>query len=406
MNEEMIKRLLGIPGARRAAQGVIIPGPDGGGFHIRNVFLDKEAEGLSGEEAFFIEFCSKKEVSRLRDGLKGADDYLLRLRARAIANSPRAVRVMLARKKKVESVGRPWSLTQYYHARDYHHKSYINCLTSSNAKRVKGIPSGLAYIREANAMCIRSVAGDVVVASESLEQFYYFMSIAFYGAELAIDLVDRADALLIAIRIMNASEALDFDLDPRGVLPPRIQGRLNQLVSRQMQFTFGHEYAHLLCEHLSPAETLPILSSLKEGKDYLSDLRIYNHELEFEADLCALTHVEHNRHAFPAVAQGAFSVLAYLHFLEVVQVKLGLKPLTVSVTHPTAKQRIHRLHSKLGPKSPMNEGGLSRMYEFLHEMERILLARIDGQREDLLTLYGSIYLSSYVTKPKRDRYDY
>jgi len=209
MDEEIANHLLAVPGAKRAACGVILPVGDGECLHIRSVINGREREGLSDDEADLLEFCSRTEILRLRE-LRGPHDYLLRLRANAIAESPRARRVMIARRKNFENSRRPWALSHYYHSRDYHHKSYITLLARTNAKRLKSVPAGLAFIQEANAVCIRSLAGDVVVASESLEHFYYFMSIAFYGDGLDIPLIDRADALLIAIRIMNGAEALDL----------------------------------------------------------------------------------------------------------------------------------------------------------------------------------------------------
>lgn len=406
MDKELADRFIAtVPGAKRAAQGIVLPLGNGEFLHVRNVIDSKEIEGLSSEESFFIEFCSKAEIVRLRE-LRGAHDYLLRLRANAIVDSPRAVRVMIARRKKFENTGRPWALSHYYHSKDHHHKSYTSLLARPKAKKLKSVPSGLAFIDEANALCIRSLAGDVVVAAESLEHFYYFMSIAFYGGEFDIPQIDRADALLIAIRIMNGAEALDFDIDPRGTLPPSTERKLKELVSSQMQFTFGHEYAHLLCKHLSRPDALDDRVSIKTNIGYLKELRVYNHELEFEADLCSLKNIYHNKQAFPVIAHGAFSVLLYLHFLEQVKGPFSLKPVSVSLTHPSPQQRIHRLHRGLGKKSPISEDIITNMLAASSELESALKYRTEGQRKDILTFYGSLYLSSYLPKLKQDRYDF
>lgn len=406
MREDQFNHLLAsIPGAKRAAEGIIIPMDNGAFFHIRDIHDIKEMEGLSQEEGLFYAFCSKNEILRLRE-LRGAYDYLLRLRAYSIVDSARAVRVMAARRREFEKNGRPWSLTHYYHSKDQYHKSYIRHLARPHAKTLKRVPSGLAFIPEANAICIRSLAGDVVVASESLERFYYFMSIAFYGNQLGIELIDRIDASLIALRIMIGSEAQDFELDSRGDLPVETERVLSELVLHQMQFTFGHEYAHLLCGHHSLQETVVNQSTNEEKGVYLKELCVYEHELEFQADLCALTQIPYNSKAFTEVAHGAFSVLLYLDFLTKAWEIFGLHKSSVSETHPAPIHRIQRLHKDLGRRSPLNEKDLTGMFDVSGELIKTLKHRQIGQREDILTFYGSLYLPSYVTKPRRDRYDY
>src|SRR5450432_4174489 len=100
MDESQIKELLAtIPGSKRAANGVIIPGEDGAFFHAVNIMKKGETDGLTSEECFFVGFCAKSEIIRLRS-LKTPHDYLLRVRAYAIVDEMRAYRVMLSRKQK------------------------------------------------------------------------------------------------------------------------------------------------------------------------------------------------------------------------------------------------------------------------------------------------------------------
>ncbi|WP_148051368.1 hypothetical protein [Pseudomonas protegens] len=407
MDDSTVDKFLStFPGAKRAAQGVIIPAGDGNILQIYNLLSSKETKGLSNSESFFLAFCSKSEILRLRE-LRGSHDYLLRFRANAIVDAPRAVRVMRSRRKKFESTGRPWALTHYYHSRDSHHKSYLNLLKRADAKQLRNIPTGLAFIPDVNALCIRSLAGDIVVVSESLEHFYYFMTLAFYGDSLGIDPIDQGDALLIAIRIMNGSEALDFEIDPRGNLGQELERKLAGLVKAQMQFTFGHEYAHLLCGHLS-SDDAPIKSGLMENRsEILQDLKTYNHSLEYEADFCALNNLKHNQAACLEVTEGAFSVLLYLHFIDEVRELYGLKKLTISATHPTPLNRIINLHKSLGRYSPLTDDMLKRLLEKTQYLSKLLTQRIHSSgKDDALTFYGSIYLSSYTSRVKKDRYDF
>jgi hypothetical protein len=402
MNESrMMDAFLSVRGAKRAADGWIIPLENGDVYHVFDVHDSKEFEGLTNDEHFFIAFCTRNEILRLRE-LRGPYDYLLRLRANAIVDSPRAVRVMSARKKAFENDGRAWSLTHYYHSKDNYHKSYMKSLNKSHAKIIKKIPSGLAFIAEVNALCIRSIAGDVVVVSESLEYFYYFMTIAFYGNQLGIELADRADALLIAIRIVNGSEAMDFDIDPRGDLGHELERVIGGLVVSQMQFTFGHEFAHLLRGHL-PTD----LTSSGGAIDLPENLKTYNYEMEYEADHFSIKHIEHDGRAFHSIAQGAFSALLYLHFLREIKDLCRLPGLSISATHPDPMDRIFSLHRRLGKKSPVSERTLNNMLTVSADLSGILKHRLEHMgREDILDFYGSVYLPSYTKKPRQDRYDF
>ncbi|WP_322065783.1 M48 family metalloprotease [Burkholderia ubonensis] len=395
-----------IPGAKRSAQGLIIPLSDGNFFHLTNIHHSGALEGLTPDEHFYLAFCAKKEILRLRE-IRNSHDYLLRLRANAIVDSPRLIRVMTARKSEYERSSRPWSLTHHYHSKDHYYKSYIDQLRRENAKIVKKTPSGLMFTREVNAMCIRSFMGDVVVASECLEYFYYFMTIAFYGESLGVEIADRLDALLIAVRLILGSEALDFDIDPRGNLNQELERKVNELVGNQMKFTFGHEYAHLLCGHLAGPDMLVKLHSYDGGADSQQSIKIYSHELEYQADLYSLKNVEHNSNTFASVAQGALSMLIYLHFIDLVSDFCKLPKFSVSLTHPTPKDRIENLHRKLGRKSPYSDDLLISAFDTAAQLAHIFERKVlNSSREDLLTFYGSIYLTNYTEKIKRDRYDF
>lgn len=305
-----------------------------------------------------------------------------------------------------EQNGRKWALSQYYHSKDHYHKDYIKCLSRPHRKILKSIPAGLAYVSEANAVYIHSLAGEVVIASESLEKFYYFMSIALYGDEFSIPLIDRCHAIIIAIRIMLGSESLDFDLDPRGTLPSEIERGLGILVRHQMQFTFGHEYAHLLCKHIPSPQSIAKKKQPDVHSAHLKDIRIFSYEMEYEADLYALRNIQKKDKVYSQISQGAFSVLLYLNFLEKTLDELGLKKFSISMTHPSPLDRIKNLQRRLGKKVFVSERQLEFYLNILEEMKDTFIYQVKDNKNDVLTSYGSVYLPSYKSKIKQDRYDF
>jgi hypothetical protein len=67
MDEEAINKILKeVPGSVRAADGVIIKGEDGSFFHATGFWQKEDLEGLTEDEHWFVAFCSKQEIIRLR----------------------------------------------------------------------------------------------------------------------------------------------------------------------------------------------------------------------------------------------------------------------------------------------------------------------------------------------------
>lgn len=423
ISEQRINELLkAIPGSRKAALGIIFPFNESqplpnnalkknerimgeridSEFHLRNIYTQEVLEKLLDDEEFFLEFCSLNEIYRLRE-IKGPHDYLLRLRANSIVDDARAVRLMCQRRNHYESTGRKWSLNHYYHQKDHFHKAYISMLYPAQRKLVKTIPAGLAHIPEANALFMRSIAGDVVIVSERLEMFYYFMSLGFYGEHFGFDWNDKQSALLIAIRIMTGAEAHDFEMDPRVTPSSKAEKGLRNYVDYQMRFTFGHEYSHYLLNHLDEAEVMTY--SLGHSNRKRESIATYNHELEYQADYFSIKNIMHNKKEFDSMAHGAFSVLCFLHFIEKCLNKIKSKKLSFSKTHPKSIDRIKQLHYRLGKKSPINDAIIE---EMINASEQMLTIVDDAPklRSDIFTFYGSIHMSKYVKKPPQDRIDY
>jgi len=398
MNEEEIQKLLkAYPGSRRTASGVCI-GDETASFYITG--FGQRDDDLTDGEQFFAAFCSKKEIIRLRE-LKSAHDYLLRFRANAIVDSPRLVRVMSARREKFESGKRSWTLSDYYSTLNSVPKKYIQRLNRKERKIVKSVPYGFAPLAEANALCLKSLVGEVIIVSEALRHFYYFMTICLHGERYGIELADRADAGLIGLRIMVGSEAQDFDIDPRGVLPPRTEAAIRQHVDSMIEFTFGHEYGHLLCNHLPSDEQTAV--SLHNA-----ELRTYQHNQEYEADLHPLRMVSGDRSAQGIMARAAYNVFLYLHLIELLTCECSDIPsLSVSETHPAPLDRLRKLREMLGDRDQPTRHRIGFAIRAVRQMRDILLDRMRvSHRDDVLTFYGSIYMHGLGGKERRDRIDY
>ncbi|MCM3904682.1 MAG: hypothetical protein ND866_23540, partial [Pyrinomonadaceae bacterium] len=116
----------------------------------------------------------------------------------------------------------------------------------------------------------------------------------------------------IAIRTMLKTEALDFDMDPRGIIPDRITQQNNFVVAKQIQFIIGHEYAHHIHGHLDRNAIVdqPLFLRLHNEAPEQKWERFYNHneKQELEADESSLLQIKCEGIAW---TQMVYSILAW-----------------------------------------------------------------------------------------------
>lgn len=392
MKEEDVRHLLDIiPGAKRGAEGVVVELEGGGILHYTG--MEPVDPDLTTDEQFYTEFCSKNEIIRLRS-LRTSHDYMLRVRAEAIVGSARIQRAFRHRRRLFEERGRLWSLTNYYNHRNQDAKRYIARLRRPHQKILKSIPYGLAPLNEANAVAMRSVLGEIVLVSENLHYFYYFMNIAMYGGQYDLEVRDRVDAAIIALRLMRGSESFDFEIDPRGNLPPHLEQMIQNLCRRQMEFTFGHEFAHFLEGHLASDAT---------G----SPTKVYSFECEFTADRQAVLLVSSDRKGRGHLSCGAYDVLLYLHFLELAAEAGHTPKFSISDTHPSALERLRNVRERLDDAGQPDRATLGRNIREIRRMIEFVGKRLEfSERPDLLTFYGSMYLPGFTERLRQDRIEF
>jgi hypothetical protein len=383
--------LRSVPGSRRAASGVLIPVDEERSFHLTRI-LPVVRPGMTPEDFLYYPICTPNEVARLRE-IKSAHDYLLLLRAKCIADDPRFLRVMESRREAWEGKGRFWSLSDYYASLNQAPKRYIGRLSRANKKLVRTIPFGYSAVREVNAICMRSLVGDVVTVSEMLREFYYFFVICVTGENHGIAAEDYMTSGLIAIRIMTGGESQDFDLDPRCEPPSKLEAELRGQVDAMLEFTYGHEFSHQLLGHLDSAESV-------------DDIIQYSCDREFAADRTAVLNVL-DRKARKRIAKGAYMVLFALHFIdEIAAARAEVPRFSGSSTHPAPIDRIWALHRALGASDALREGAILRDLATITAVTSAIIERLKELRPDMLTFYGSLYLGGLGGKFRQDRIDF
>jgi len=389
-HEKLLEKFLSIPGTRKAKDGVIFENEEGM-FHLRGVM--KVPDDLPVEAHLYLEFCTEKEARRILE-IATPSDYLLKRRADAIADSPRLVRQISGRKNAWKKAGREWSLSRYYDTLNGPARAYVRRFPKRERVKLNAIVFGLAPLNQPNGVCIRSLVGDVIIVSDSLRNFFYFWCIASLGEFYGLNFEQRIHAFLIALRIMNGAEAMDFEMDPRERLPDAVRSEVNTDVDWMMQFTFAHEFAHHRLGHLD--------ISVED----LDDDVVFSHKLEFDADAHAISSLGRNSFSASKLAWAAHQVFLALHALEIVgKHQTDYPDFSVSASHPSPLDRIaaiERLTLKRPPASPSVIDDAVNAVELLTEAALELIENGDN----VLTKYGSIYLPGFDVGHLRDRIDY
>jgi hypothetical protein len=376
---------------------------DSFGIHIQSFFPRSDIEYIRMELAIHYPVCTLTEIKRIQFPTSAAD-ALLTLRADSVADDPRLKRVFLRRRQKDVN---GWSLTGYFPDRDF--AKYRAELPENLRIKCTKAAAGMALISEPNGACMKTSFGKVVLVSESLRTFLYYMN-AYLMAD-NIEFVDRMSSLLIAIRTMRLTESPDFDLDPRGDFPPEFHQRITSIVDSQIMFVIGHEYAHLLLGHLGKTSL-----SMVPGEAILNHpstkFQLYTpkKENEFDADYGSLAHPSISDEEIVdrlAAAEWFFLGLdVYYAALEVIKQKK-----VYSSTHPEPIDRIWSLRKRLSESGKLtvapyyNDKEMHQLISHTSEMKRFISGWLP-QNLEKVRFTGSVYLPSYRGEPLVDRIDF
>jgi hypothetical protein len=258
-----------------------------------------------------------------------------------------------------------------------------------------------------------SAFGPVVTLSLAEKFFLYFMNLAYLNLEIDVPVPVRISAHTIGIRTMLKTEAMDFDVDPRGIVPAKADRFLRRLTQDQLEFIIGHEYAHHLCRHLETAAEVdrPMFARFAQEPANGPSDRVFNlnEQQEFEADDSALGRVRHDSDAYGRLVFGAVTWLLYLDVYQSISDQLFPMPPWKLRTHPLPIERLTRIR-----ENHVSKAGLSG--EMIDEMARQTSFYKDWLNEDLAVNiekyenYGPVYLSKPNTPWRgpelRDRVDY
>ena len=362
--------------------------------HLATVVQEISMNQETIQRGFYISLCNKDEIDRIFN-VQSTADYLLKQRADATLHCTRIHRVFL---RRCYLAGDKWNFTESFD--DTPFKDYIDHLEFSDYDEAQKIIAGFVFCDDPNGRIRKTEFGNVIMISESLRYFLYFMNLAYLQYdECNIPADVRNAAIKIAMRTMLQTEALDFDLDPRGAMPDKLAKAIQWHTNRQLQFIIGHEYSHGFLGHLENANIIeaPMLSYFKECDWNLTKIYSPSQMDEFDADMDAIARPIFTPDSRADYLKKAMLFFAYLDVFE--SVKEQIAPSSGRVkSHPDPIDRFWNLFKEFKGKVEIAD-------EFVEIILKLNESHKEGLKEDVAVNidsyenYGSIYLESWKVMP-------
>lgn len=353
--------------------------------------------------AWYTPFCSSEEIDRII-APKNPVDYLLQRRANIVADNMRYFRVYRNKANFYSN----WSFERSF--KDDHYLGVLNSLSDDDKLVCENITFGDIFSNDANgyAEC-NETWGRIIYLNECLQFFMKFCNLALFDYDTEIPDRIRCNALRIAIRIMMKQEAMDFFMDPRGIIPKEIGNKIFTPIKYELQYIAGHEFSHHLCDHFNDNNIIKRTVLSINEKEYVQKIYNTSQTQELEADISSIRRPLYSSNELKKVIEGALIWFISLDLTETAQniicPESSLKP----KTHPSAQERFDNILKNVDIPKDFNMQNIEkiilnskRLKEWLYEDLSVNYAIYD--------FYGSVYLDEPNTKWRGkqliDRVDY
>lgn len=362
---------------------------------------------IETQKMFFHPVCNREEIERIFD-CQNADDYLLKLRAETIVDHMRLFRVYRNKALRDE---KNWALEKAFSTQ--HYKRFVNELSKDDRESCKKIIAGNVFSTKPNGKIFKTDYGPVITICDSLSFFFKFMNLALMDFNGRVPEYVCVNALRIAIRVMMQTEALDFYMDPRGIVPHDIGVAIHSTIPEQMLFIAGHEYSHYLLEHISKANISDdaIFNAIFPNDEEYKPIKIYNYSQkhEFEADEKSIFLPKYSNKKRIKVIEAALIWFGSLCLYESVLDSINPPNPYGFQTHPPA---IDRFNNIVSLSHGIRGFSASKWKSFVSTIDyyRDILQEDVSLNIEVYEFYGSVYLAKPDTewrgKELKDRVDY
>ncbi len=372
--------------------------------------IENLEERIQIEKQFFRPVCNEDEIDRIFN-VKNAKDELLKRRAETIVDHMRFFRVYRNRYLKNS---KNWSLENSFN--NSHYSNFLNKLPTSLQVKCKDITYGNIFSNDPNGSIFESKHGYgyIITISDAIFDFLKYMNLGLMNFQNDVPEHVAMNSIRIAIRVMLGTEALDFDMDPRGIIPENIEKAITAPISMQMQYIAGHEFCHYLLKHFDENNLIrkPIFKAISRSTEDYGFIECFNinQQQELEADLCSITLPNYSNIEKQLIFESALKWFACLEIFETADDYINPKMPHKPLTHPKAIDRYFHLLDKV-------ETSLDFELEYWKEqLPNSIKVIQDWLKNDLAVnfdfyeIYGSAYLDEPNTKWRGkeliDRVDY
>ncbi len=355
------------------------------------------------EPVWFMSFCTKDETDRIINP-QSPIDFLLRERADIVADHMRYQRVYMNKARLSEN----WSFEQSFIVR--HYKGVMDRLTEGDRLECKDITYGDMFSNDVNGYAWKDKQwGRFISLNESLNFYMKFCNLAIMEFREQVPDDVRKNALRIALRVMLKQEAMDFFMDPRGIVPQKIGIEIHRPIPYELQYIAGHEFAHHLCGHLDDKSVSKKMMLKIGDKEYYKPIYNTSQMQEFEADMASLTRPLYTEDEYLKLLEGALLWFISLGLAEKAQNSIDPALAFGVKTHPTAEERYDHILENARIPDGFDRKHMESIKENARYMEEFLENDL-SEHYELYDFYGSCYLADPDTewrgKQLIDRVDY
>lgn len=359
------------------------------------------------QKAFFHPVCSEEEIERIFN-VSSAQDYLLKLRAETIVDHMRLFRVY---RNKALADEKNWSLEKSFDSS--HFDAFLAHLSQVRKQQCLKVTFGNMFSNDPNGSIFQTEYGPIITISDSLLFFLKFSHLALLEFSTDVPPHVRMNALRIAIRVMLKTEALDFFMDPRGIVSKDIDDAIHAPIPRQLEFIAGHEFAHYVLGHISDSNVIskPIYFAISSNDQDYKPMKVYcqSQEEEFEADVQTIMLPQYSPRRRKEVLEAALMWFSCIDLYEAVCGAVFPRSPWNYHSHPTARERFENLMAEIPTPPGVDLAHWKQFVTTLDRLRELLLEDVSVSFETYET-YGSVYLDKPNTEWRGpeliDRVDY
>lgn len=363
------------------------------------------------EKLWYFHFADDKDRIDAISNPKCALDLLDKKRADYILDHARIMRLFVHKKRWYKARNIEWDFRKTFS--NAHYEFFLKYLSDENREKCKNITYGDMYCSKVNAFAYPDEKwGEFINLNISIKFFSYYMLLALLEP-LKYNIPDHVsrNAIRIGLRTWLGCETLDFEMDPRGIVPTRVEEDINNIIPFILIFISGHEFAHHLLGHCNKNN---LRSIVVWGKDEKNCQKIYNasQKEEFDADIGALEIPEYPENTYEHVFE-----CALIWFLIVDLVEYAMNIINPAFyegyrTHPAAIERFEHIINTAKHTKRFSEEPYERIIERSNELKKFIKEDISENYGEVYDdeVYGSVYLDLPNTEWRGrkliDRVDY